>query len=256
MFPLLKTPGGKYYLKKNYYPLIKPHAIWMEPFCGGLNLTFNKPSVEREICSDLNDHLINVYKVLQRDELEIGDVEYGREVFDWAADYLTEEYDKLRAIKYVIRNRMSRDADMRTFVDSQRLRGGQPENRNAWQELIRRLPEYIDRVSYIEFYSMDALELIRAYRSDSSVCMFLDPPYLHATRNSKKLYGFYECDNHFHAELLHAIVNAKAQVILCGYPSDLYNMKLPKYFYKEVSTKVQMGTGAKANRIEAIWYNR
>lgn len=65
--PPLKWAGGKRWLLPHLAPLWKPHSArrYVEPFCGGLAAPLGlRP--ERALLNDINPHLINFYKHLQR----------------------------------------------------------------------------------------------------------------------------------------------------------------------------------------------
>jgi DNA adenine methylase len=65
--PPLKWAGGKRWLVPHLEPLWRPHSRrrYVEPFCGGLAAALRlRP--ERALLNDINPHLINFYKHLQR----------------------------------------------------------------------------------------------------------------------------------------------------------------------------------------------
>jgi DNA adenine methylase len=65
--PPLKWAGGKRWLVPHLLPLWQPHAHrrLIEPFCGGLAVSLGL-SPSRALLNDLNPHLINFYRWLQR----------------------------------------------------------------------------------------------------------------------------------------------------------------------------------------------
>ncbi|HEY2361186.1 MAG TPA: DNA adenine methylase [Candidatus Angelobacter sp.] len=56
-------PGGKKNLVKRILPLLPPHHIYVEPFCGSAKLLFAKERSDREVISDANGDLINFFEV-------------------------------------------------------------------------------------------------------------------------------------------------------------------------------------------------
>lgn len=66
-----KTPityyGGKQKMVKEILPLIPPHEIYVEPFCGGAAVFWAKEPVRNETLNDLNGEVSNFYKVLKTD---------------------------------------------------------------------------------------------------------------------------------------------------------------------------------------------
>lgn len=65
--PPLKWPGGKRWLAPQLSHIWRPHAHrrLVEPFCGGLGVTL-KLRPDRALLNDINPHLINFYRWLQR----------------------------------------------------------------------------------------------------------------------------------------------------------------------------------------------
>jgi len=69
--PRLKTPisyyGGKQTMLKHIIPLIPPHTVYTEAFCGGCAVLFGKEPSDCEIINDKNKELVNFYRVAQTD---------------------------------------------------------------------------------------------------------------------------------------------------------------------------------------------
>jgi DNA adenine methylase len=65
--PPLKWPGGKRWLVPHLLPVWRPHnhRRLVEPFCGGLAMTLGL-TPDCALLNDINPHLINFYRSLQR----------------------------------------------------------------------------------------------------------------------------------------------------------------------------------------------
>jgi len=67
-----KTPikyyGGKTNMLPHILPLIPEHKIYIEPFCGGAAVFWEKPPCKCEILNDTNGNLMNFYRTAQRVE--------------------------------------------------------------------------------------------------------------------------------------------------------------------------------------------
>ncbi len=65
--PLLKWAGGKRWLVKHLEPLWRPYRerTWVEPFVGGMGVTLGLMP-EKALLNDINPHLINFYRWVQR----------------------------------------------------------------------------------------------------------------------------------------------------------------------------------------------
>lgn len=61
----MRTPisyyGGKQTMLKHILPLIPPHRIYTEAFCGGAAVLFAKRPAEAEVINDINIELTNFY---------------------------------------------------------------------------------------------------------------------------------------------------------------------------------------------------
>ena len=65
----MKTPityyGGKQTMLKYILPLIPPHTLYTEAFCGGAAVFFAKPPSDGEVINDLNQQMTNFYEMLR-----------------------------------------------------------------------------------------------------------------------------------------------------------------------------------------------
>ncbi|MCR4321296.1 MAG: DNA adenine methylase, partial [Candidatus Brocadiaceae bacterium] len=68
----LKSPvsriGGKYYLAGWLNQYIPEHVTYCEPFSGAAHLLFSKSPSQVEVINDIDNHLINFFRVIQNSE--------------------------------------------------------------------------------------------------------------------------------------------------------------------------------------------
>lgn len=260
--PIVKTPGGKFYLYKWILNEALHHTTFVESMFGGGSITLNHRGAARMVGVDLNPYLINMYKQFSDESILeiINKVEYSRESFDWSLDYKDEKDPRVQAVKYFTLNRHSRDGMMTNFVDSQRLRGGQPENRNSFKTIKESLINIIPIIKNIEFRCQDSIQTILEFKDDPDACIVADPPYVHKTRNSKNLYKEYEWDDNKHIEFLNSVQNSRAQILVCGYECDLYDDYLNGWNKHLKPVTIKMGgtkkDGHKSQKIETLWSSR
>jgi DNA adenine methylase len=265
LLPLIKVFGGKTYQTKEIISLMKPHVVYVEGFLGGANILLNK-TPKNDIVFDTNFNIINLYEMLVKDTAFyhwVKDTKYSKETFEKARDMIdthlsTTSLYRMTAYKFLVMNRMSFDGLGKDFSWSDRLRGGQPENVNAWDNLIKRLPELKARFENVSFNNCSFMDsdLAKELLTRMDVTFYLDPPYVHDTRVNKTAYGTNEMSDDDHNKLLTMIVNSKAQVILSGYDNKLYNGYLGKWHRKVYEKSVNCGSKkTKGRRIEVIWYN-
>lgn len=62
----IKYWGGKQQLVPKLLELIPQHYTYCEPFFGGGALFFAKNLSQNEVINDLNDNMINFYRILKR----------------------------------------------------------------------------------------------------------------------------------------------------------------------------------------------
>jgi DNA adenine methylase len=85
----------------------------------------------------------------------------------------------------------------------------------------------------------DALEVIRVQDTPDGL-FFVDPPYVHNTRDKQTRYR-HELDDARHVELLTALKGCKGKVMISGYASDLYDDLLTGW--QRLSRKHYAATG-------------
>lgn len=103
----------------------------------------------------------------------------------------------------------------------------------------------------IQLIEADAVAFLRNfdYAAHGRVLVYADPPYLANTRTSKNRYRFEYSDDDHH-QLLTALRNIPADVILSGYPSELYSELLPDWRTLEFQVMTRGGV-----RTEKLWMN-
>jgi DNA adenine methylase len=97
-----------------------------------------------------------------------------------------------------------------------------------------------DGISYLELSGFGPRDLV-----------YCDPPYLMATRSSKRRLYRYEMDDGEHRRLLRCLVSLPCMVMLQGYPSEMYDEALSSWRvvgYRAVTSSGRVVT-------ECLWYN-
>jgi DNA adenine methylase len=256
----LRYNGGKGPHQKFISEQIKPHKIWVDLCCGGLNVTLGKPKSEIEVCNDIDDDLINFYRHAGNIVEAIQDIEYSEESFEWACDYkFSGPVDETEAaIKFLVRNRMSRDGNGEYYMTSPRTRRGMPEHISSWKNVQETFSAFADRIKDIEFRCMQSLDLLGEFRHDENVCIYIDYPYLMGKRTTKKLYK-YEVSENDHISMLNTVQGSRAQILISHYSHPIYESALDGWNRCEKPCKINMGgvgKNGKSDRIEVLWSNK
>jgi DNA adenine methylase len=253
----LKYHGGKHYLARRIVALFPEHKTYVEPFIGGGSILLNKAPAEQEIAGDINAALINFWTVLQQDSgfrCAVGHP-YSADTFEQAECWMEAPEPLSRAAGFMIRNRFSRGGLGKDFAWSDRLRGGQPGDLNAWKTIREELPAIIARVKSVEFKERAALPLICRFDSPDAL-IYCDPPYLHETRTAKKAYD-HEMTSVDHHALLDTLKGCEGKVFLSGYRSATYDKALAGWKRTDFDMPNHSGQGkSKQRRIECVWENR
>lgn len=257
--PPIKTHGGKSYLARRIISLFPRHRLYCEPYLGGGSILLNKPPSLREVAGDLDAKLIEMWWSLQGTNAApflgaLGELPYDEATFQTAKKWLDSSFGPQRAVGYVVRNRFSRGGMGNDFAWSDRLRGGQAGDVNAWQTILGELPAVVDRVKSVEFNCCDGTQLIRSCESPTTL-IYADPPYLHETRTATKIYN-HEMTYEDHEQLVKLLYTTPSIVFISGYKNDLYMDILKGWRLLTFSMPNHSGQGkTKERRTECVWTN-
>jgi DNA adenine methylase len=67
--PLIQWPGGKARMAKRLMGMFPEHETYVEPFAGGASVFFAKPLVKKNVISDMDPWLIDLYKDVKSGKL-------------------------------------------------------------------------------------------------------------------------------------------------------------------------------------------
>lgn len=262
--PPFKIHGGKKYLASwviENFPKDYETFDYIEPFCGAASVFFNKKPSDKEVLNDIDPGVVAIMRCL-RDEPDafikkLKKTTYSERVFNREFNRSKEnnfESSFEHAINDFIVRRMSRGGLKKAFSWSERERGGQPGEINAWETIIEQLPLIAERLQKTFIFNKSAAQLLKVFNSPNALT-YCDPPYTEESRASKDDYE-YELTTEGHIELANALNNFKGKAIISGYPSTLY-----KRLYKEwkcVKKKVANHASqqkTKSIKVEVLWMN-
>ncbi|ECG1391002.1 TPA_asm: DNA adenine methylase [Salmonella enterica subsp. houtenae serovar 45:g,z51:-] len=113
--------------------------------------------------------------------------------------------------------------------------------------------EQIPNLQLVNHDAVDVLEKFFLYPPavGNRVLLYVDPPYLHETRTSNARYRCeYQVADHVRLLTCLKSLPPEIQIILSGYPSQLYDDLLPGWRSKEFQAMTRGGV-----RTEKIWMN-
>lgn len=261
--PAVKTHGGKFYLAAwivENFPESYETMTYCEPFCAGASVFLNKNPSPEEVLCDIDDGIICVLKALRDEPKEfinrIKRIKYSDRSFKLALNKTEfKDYIDQGINEYVLR-RMSRGGLKKAFAWSERLRGGKPGDMNAWQTMIKELPTIANRLKNTSIFCQDFIGVIKTWDEENTL-FYLDPPYLHSTRNESATDTYeHEMTVEDHMNLLHLAKNARGKIAISGYSSPLYNRTLKNWRCKKRNVANHSGQNkVKEKRVEFLWMN-
>lgn len=223
MDSILNYIGGKSNSCKKIVELIHPHFCYVEAFCGGCWILFEKPISKSECINDIGGELINFWRVIQRQPEEFisrGKYEmYSRELYDeYYADYDSGAHSKMsnleRAFRYFC---MTKEAFSSKFGNVWGY--GQSRNQaNAFFNEFKLIDQIAERLKHVQIENRDFEKVIDGFDNENTLFMF-DPPYIKAdvdaqyfkVMGSSNILGF---KLHDHQRLYNRIHKLKGKFIL------------------------------------------
>lgn len=247
--------GGKTTLAPDIAALLPVHEHYVEPFAGSLAVLLAKKPSRAETVNDLDGDLVTFWRVLRDhpDELEraCALTPHSRAELAMSAD-LSVECDIERARRVWVRLTQSRSHSMRPsgwWFTRNPVGKVVPDNLNAFKQ---RLVVVAGRIADVTLENRDALDLIRDYGREPSVCLYVDPPYLGSTRASN--YRVEMLHDDAHQQLADALNACAASVVLSGYASPLYESLFDGWHRHEIKAPTTLS--GDSDRVEVLWSNR
>ena len=257
MKPPFSYYGGKQRIVSKIIPHIPPHAVYVEPFCGGATVLFQKglpnttdSSSYRETINDMNGDVVNFFRVLRDDGEELcrrlSMTLYSREEHHDAVAIDSDAPPIDRACAFFVNISQS----FSNILSGAWGVGKHGRSLSAtWKNRVDRLPEYIDRMRSIHIENKDALKVIKQWDAPQTF-FYIDPPYPDTDCGH---YGGYTRDDF--SALVEVLKTIQGSFILSCYPQEW--IELPwKYFDFETAMSAVGGKNSKAantNRVERIW---
>lgn len=104
---------------------------------------------------------------------------------------------------------------------------------------------------YWLFYAVDALRFLTECPLDQNCMIYADPPYVRESRRNKDRLYSYEFTDGDHRDLIRILKQSPAQVMISGYPSELYSDLLAGWRCETFTSYVRGGRPA----TECLWMN-
>ena len=258
--PVLRYHGGKFRLAPWVIGALPPHRVYVEPFCGAASILMQKPRASVEVINDLNDSIVNLFRVL-RDPQQAANLEELLRLTPYAR---TEYYDALEPTDDPVEaaRRMICLAYMGFGSASLNTRhrsgfrikwsGSYVSSSNSWTRYPDSIARFVARLQGVTIENKPALDIIAQYQKPE-VLLYCDPPYVADTRNMTHHSCRYrnDMDDDDHRALAVALRASKSMIVLSGYPSALYEELYPDWQRVTCQARIEHGQ----LRTEALWLN-
>lgn len=245
-------------------PWFPPHDVYVEPFGGAGSVLTQKRPVRSEIWNDLDSDLVNLFEVVREPRLNlalqraVSLTPYSRREFVGA--YVTCDDPVERARRLLIRSHFAHGTNG-SRIDRKpgfRVDGvtGQTRVAKEWGDFSIELARFQHRWSRVTLECSPASEIIRRY-DDARALLYVDPPYVPATRSQKLNGGALDCGYvhelsiEEHEALLDQLLASKSMIVLSGYASDLYDGRLKGWRRLELAARSHRNSP----RVEILWIN-
>ena len=253
MNAVLKYPGAKHRLAKWINEYIPTHTVYLEPFFGSGAIFFYKNKSHIETINDLNDDVVNFFKVLRDKPNEFIDAIYFTPYSrtEYKESYICSEKDTdiEKARKFCVRCWQGFGCSNRYqngFKSGQQTKSPNPAR--AFAKLPETLQFAAQRLKNVQIENLPAVELLNRYDTED-VFVYCDPPYVSDTRKGY-LYK-HEMTNEEHVELLNILKKHPGRILLSGYDNEIYNDILTGWKKAKQITTAEGGV----KRTEVLWMN-
>lgn len=253
--PLLRWHGGKWILAPWVISYFPAHRVYVEPFGGAASVLMRKAPAYAEIYNDLDDDVVNLFRVLRSDRAaEL--VNMLRltpfAATEFAAAYEQSDDDLERARRLVVRSYQgfgSNAVHRKSGFRSNSNRSGTTPAHD-WANYPDALAAIVKRLRGVCILCRDASEVMAAHDGPETL-HYVDPPYVMATRTDTSDDYAHELTDDQHVNLLAFLRTLEGKVILSGYPCALYDDALPGWHRVE---RAALADGAR-DRTEVLWMN-
>jgi DNA adenine methylase len=264
--------GGKQRLADRIVRFLPAHGHYVEPFAGSLAVLLAKPRSRMETVNDRDGDLVAFWRVLRDrpDELALHMALTPHSRAEHQAAYAPIDADACgdpdleRARRVWVLLTQGRGGTMlrtgwRFYRDPAGSTYSFPDYLAAY---ARRVPPAAQRIAGVTLECREGLEVADDYGRHDDVLLYVDPPYLLSTRNSRNYRHEFTTPEE-HRELAEVLNRCRASVVLSGYDSPLYRDLYDGAGWRRVELNAWTGNGIRngatktdGDRTEVLWANR
>ena len=218
--------GGKSTLARGSGPWVnsllptRTDCLYAEPFAGMLGVLLGRPPSHVELVNDLNDRVVNWWRVIRDKPTEF------LEVYEWTPNARREYEDAYDNLDNPAWSDVQRAVAFTTILE-RGLIHGDGGSRKAWGvsynpsigSIPRRRPEMVyalsDRLRHVQIENRCAVKVVTQLSSIEDAIVYLDPPYRSAGTSAYR-HG----DGVDHEALKAAVLSCRGMVAISGYEGD------------------------------------
>lgn len=255
--------GGKTGMAPRIVAMMPAHRVYIEPYLGSGAVLFAKPPSTFEIVNDLDDQLVNFWRVLRQRPDDLAQVcaltPHSRTEFTESGDSTGDDLERARRFWVRVNQSFAKTGGAKTGWSVTTARSASIPATIA--NRISRFVPVAQRLANVTIENCDAPDLISRLATPDTV-VYCDPPYLSETRVLRSGNGGdYRIDaghpDH-HERLAEALAACPGKVILSGYPSPLYDALYAGWETIDIHVTAfssNMATPNRTRRVERLWLN-
>lgn len=263
--PVLRYHGGKFKLARWIISHFPPHRVYVEAFGGAGSVLLQKPRSVGEVYNDRWDTVVNIFRVLRDPVLSQQLAEalrltpYSRTEFNSSGEELLVAIaDPVERARLTILRSFGGFGSAST--NAQYSTGFRASTRSDgtnvaqdWARYPEHMHQFTERLRGVVIENKDYREVCEQQDGPDTL-HFLDPPYVHSTRNMRRgnanyVHEFTDAD---HAELANTCRQLTGTVIIAGYESELYTQLFGDWSMVRRSALADGGR----ERVECLWSNK
>ncbi len=250
-----RYPGSKQRIAPWVLQYMPEHHSYLEPYFGCGAVLFNKHPSKIETINDLDDEVVNFFKVLrdQTEELieKVLFTPYARMEYEESHVVDPETLTSVeRARNFLLRTGMSYGYRLNEKVGFRRDIAGREAAYTVkqWNKLPQIIAEAAERLKMVQIEHKPAIELIKEF-NNRKVLIYADPPYVFRTR-SQMQYP-HEMSDEDHMEMCLTLLEHNGPVMLSGYENEIYNDLLHGWRKESIKARAE----GNKERTECLWMN-
>ena len=253
MTAFIRYHGGKVRMSKKIIGLFPPHDCYVEPYGGGAAVLLAKTRTRLEVYNDLDGDMVTLFRVLRErpDELisSLALTPFAREEHQLAYEPIEDDVERARRV--LVRSHFGHGSSgihQSTGFRAAGLRDGTLPV-NIWARFPLVVAQAAERMQGVVIERRPAIQVLINHDAPG-VVHYVDPPYLPETRDKGRDYR-HEMTRTDHEHLLACILELEGNVVLSGYPSDLYSDALKGWHRINIKARADRA----AERLEVLWTN-